>query len=62
IILVVGFSVLAQSGFAANGDMGLLTAVVIALAIFADFLFLPPLLMKIEDKKDRRSRNPVALS
>jgi predicted RND superfamily exporter protein len=42
--------------------MGLLTAVVIALAIFADFLFLPPLLMKIEDKKDRRSRNPVALS
>lgn len=50
IVLVVGFAVLAQSAFSANADMGLLTAIVIALAIFADFLFLPPLLMKIEGR------------
>ena len=32
--------------------MGLLTAVVIALALLADFFFLPPLLMKLEGQED----------
>jgi len=50
IVLVAGFMVLAQSHFELNAGMGLLTAIVIALALAADFLFLPPLLMKLEKK------------
>jgi len=48
VILVAGFSVLALSRFENNSAMGLMTAMVISLAIFADFLLLPPLLMKID--------------
>ncbi len=50
IVLVAGFMILATSSFELNSGMGLLTAVVISLAIIADFLFLPPLLIKIEEK------------
>ncbi len=50
IVLVVGFLVLATSSFQLNAGMGLLTAIVIAFALLADFLFLPPLLMKLEEK------------
>jgi predicted RND superfamily exporter protein len=35
--------------------MGLLTALVIALALLADFLLLPPLLMKIEGKSNEKN-------
>ena len=35
--------------------MGLLTAVVISFALFADFLFLPAVLMKIEGKTDEEN-------
>ena len=48
IVLVAGFLVLAQSSFKLNSDMGLLTSITIALALLADFLFLPPLLMKLD--------------
>jgi len=48
VVLVAGFSILALSNFSNTADVGLLTAVVIALALAADFLFLPPLLMKID--------------
>ncbi|MEE9598416.1 MAG: MMPL family transporter [Acidiferrobacterales bacterium] len=51
LILVAGFSVLAFSAFELNSGMGLLTAITIALALLADFLFLPPLLMKLEERK-----------
>lgn len=50
IILVVGFSVIAQSTFELNSSMGLLTAIVIIFALAADFLFLPALLIKFEGK------------
>ena len=50
IVLVAGFMVLAQSHFALNSGMGLLTAVIITFALLADFFFLPPLLMKLEKK------------
>ncbi|MDJ0740607.1 MAG: MMPL family transporter [Gammaproteobacteria bacterium] len=46
LVLIIGFGVLALSTFELNAGMGLLTAITIALALFADFLFLPPLLMK----------------
>ncbi len=49
--LVVGFGILATSGFAVNGDMGLLSAITIAAALITDLLFLPPLLMLLEKKR-----------
>lgn len=48
LVLIAGFLVLTQSGFKLNADMGLLTAVTIAFALAADFLLLPPLLMKVD--------------
>jgi len=55
VVLIAGFGVLSFSAFQLNSDMGLLTAVIIALALAADFLFLPPLLMKIEGEKDEKA-------
>ncbi|MGB1108797.1 MAG: efflux RND transporter permease subunit [Gammaproteobacteria bacterium] len=54
IVLVGGFLVLALSNFELNSGMGLLTAVVISFALLADFLFLPPLLMKLEGDQDAK--------
>jgi uncharacterized protein len=48
LVLIAGFLVLTLSPFRMNADMGLLTAVTIAFALAADFLFLPPLLMKVD--------------
>ncbi|MEM7250128.1 MAG: MMPL family transporter [Pseudomonadota bacterium] len=52
IVLVAGFLVLSTSTFELNAGMGLLTAIVIVFALIADFLLLPPLLMKLEDTGD----------
>ena len=43
--------VLASSGFRVNSDLAQLSMITIAFAIIADFLFLPPLLMKLENLK-----------
>ena len=51
LVLVAGFLVLAQSSFKLNADMGLLTAITIGVALIVDFLFLPPLLMWLDNKK-----------
>ncbi len=51
VALVAGFGVLASSGFAVNGDMGLLSAITISVALIADFLFLPPLLILLDRRK-----------
>ncbi len=53
VILVIGFFVLSFSGFKMNSEMGLLTAVAIIFALLADFLFLPPLLMKMDKGKSK---------
>jgi uncharacterized protein len=50
VILIVGFGILSLSAFTLNGGMGRLTAITILLALSADFLFLPPILMKVEAK------------
>ncbi|RMH23217.1 MAG: RND transporter, partial [Gammaproteobacteria bacterium] len=47
-VLVAGFLVLATSHFELNSGMGLMSALVIAFALLADFFFLPALLMKFE--------------
>ncbi|MBL4851128.1 MAG: MMPL family transporter [Gammaproteobacteria bacterium] len=51
-ILIVGFLILTLSDFYLNSSMGLLTAIVIAAALVADFLFFLPLLMKIEENRN----------
>ena len=50
IVLVVGFTVLAFSGFKLNSDMGQMTALTITLALMLDFLFLPTVLMSLKKK------------
>ena len=54
-VLVAGFLVMATSSFKINADMGLLTAMTILIALLVDFLFLPPLLMVLRSKKDRKT-------
>ena len=48
LILIAGFSVLATSDFALNSLMALLTAIAIGMALLADFLLLPALLIKLD--------------
>jgi hypothetical protein len=50
IVLVAGFYIMTWSSFTMNSDMGLLTAMTIGIALIVDFLMLPPLLMKLEEK------------
>ncbi len=52
LVLVMGFWVLGQSHFALNADMGAMAAITIAIALIMDFLFLPPLLMKLEENRN----------
>jgi predicted RND superfamily exporter protein len=49
VVLIAGFMILAQSHFELNAGMGLLTSVVITLALAIDFMLLPPLLIKLEE-------------
>ena len=52
VVLVAGFLVLATSSFELNSGMGLMSAIVISLALLTAFFLLPPLLMKIEGDDD----------
>ncbi len=55
-VLVAGFLVLSYSAFELNSSMGLMTAITIAIALFVDFFFLPPLLMWLDrDKVSERN-------
>lgn len=51
LVLVSGFIVLSTSSFVMNSGMGLMTAITIAVALFMDFLFLPPILMTLDRKR-----------
>ena len=53
-ILIAGFAVLSLSTFKINADLGQLTALAIAMAMIADFLLLPALLLTV----DRREATP----
>jgi len=61
LVLVAGFTVLAQSTFSMNADMGLLTAITIFIALIVDFLFLPPLLMAFDSTKEKTESNKTVL-
>jgi len=51
LVLVAGFMIMAQSHFYLNSSMGLLTSVVIMLALIIDLTLLPALLMKLAEKR-----------
>lgn len=51
LVLSAGFLILAMSAFKLNSGMGLLTAIIITIALYVDFLLLPPLLLKFRQKK-----------
>jgi predicted RND superfamily exporter protein len=59
-VLVAGFTVLAQSSFKMNADMGFLTALTIFVALVVDFLFLPPLLMLLDKNKHEVNESAAA--
>ena len=44
-ILIAGFLIMALSTYRVNAEMGLMTAMTIAIALIVDFLFLPSLLL-----------------
>ena len=50
LVLTIGFGVLAMSSFALNSDMGLLTGIIIMVALVVDFLFLPAFLIAFDNK------------
>ncbi|CAD6880610.1 hypothetical protein [Methylomonas albis] len=50
-VLIMGFSLFIFSSFKINYEMGLLTAIIFALGLFAEFLLLPPILLIYEDIK-----------
>ncbi len=58
-VLVAGFMVLAQSSFAMNSQMALLTSIAIAMALLADFLLLPVLLMRMDRPKGNRQKGDL---
>ena len=60
VVLIAGFLVLAQSSFRVNWEMGTLAALTIALALVADLLFLPPLVMAIDGRRSARKRRSSA--
>ena len=55
LVLISGFMILAQSSFELNSGMGLMTSIIIAIALLLDFLLLPPLLMAIDGNKESKS-------
>lgn len=48
LVLVLGFALLAYSSFYLNSAMGIMTGIIITLALVIDFFLLPPFLMLIE--------------
>ena len=57
-ILMMGFLVLASSDFIINANLGLLTAITLALALVGDLLVLPAILLLPQ----KRNTNPTNLA
>jgi predicted RND superfamily exporter protein len=51
VVLFCGFAVLMLSNFRLNSDMGLLTGIIIVVALIIDFLFLPAFLLRFDRSK-----------
>ncbi len=52
IVFALGFMVFGTSGMATNQALGLLVGITVIVALVADFLFLPPLLMALDGTKE----------
>jgi len=52
LVFGLGFMVFAASGVVANQVLGLLVGITVIIALLADFLFLPPLLMLLDETKE----------
>ncbi|MCE2594292.1 MMPL family transporter [Motilimonas cestriensis] len=50
LVICVGFGILTQSNFAMNADMGLLTSIVVMIALLIDLLILPAFLLVFDRK------------
>ena len=50
LVLASGFSILMLSPFALNSDMGMLTSIILVVALAVDFLFLPSFLIALDRK------------
>ena len=61
-VLISGFLVLLFSSFDMNAGMGKLTAMTIAIALIADFLFLPALLLKMGEVRTAPVKTPAELN
>ncbi|WP_420791590.1 efflux RND transporter permease subunit [Enterovibrio qingdaonensis] len=60
VVLVAGFSVLATSVFRLNADMGMLSAMVIFIALVVDFVLLPAVLLVADRKPYARESEELA--
>jgi len=59
-VLIAGFVILAQSSFKQNADLGLLSAITIAIALMADFFLLPTLLLLLDRSPvEQRAEEPI---
>ena len=53
VVFVAGFGVMSLSHYLGNAQMGLLTAITITIALLADFLFLPALLLFVDRRRQK---------
>ena len=58
--LTAGFLVLAGSGFESSWTLGVMTSIIVAFALLADFLLLPPLLMAFDGRPKPPNRTKPA--
>jgi len=56
LIFALGFLVFGASGFTANQTLGLLVALTVVIALLADFLLFPPLLLALDRKRGKAAR------
>ena len=52
VVFGLGFMVFGASGMATNQALGLLVGMTVIIALLADFLFLPPLLMALDGARE----------
>jgi predicted RND superfamily exporter protein len=57
-VLVAGFGILSFSTFMGNADMAKMAVITMAFALLADFIFLPPLLIALEERVSSLVKEP----
>ena len=57
VVLLAGFLVLTQSAFNFNANMGLLASIAIGIALVADLLLLPAILLAVDGKRNRTAES-----